>query len=158
MRVVTERLSVARLAGQLTGSVQGTADPTFCRLLDSCGVSGTLGLTLPGAGGADAELIATGPASRPYGDFLTALGQIRGGARHGITVAGSVAWTNSGRINGRLTQPSACSDAAPLGERVAVIGERTDGPERDTELTRSHHPPARPGGRITQRVVTEPVG
>jgi hypothetical protein len=116
MRVVTERLSVARLAGQLTGSVQGTADPTVCRLLDSCGMSGTLGLTLPGAGGADAELIATGPASLPYGDFLTALGQIRGGARHGITVAGSVAWTNSGRINANLTQPSACSDAAPLGQ------------------------------------------
>ena len=116
MRVVTERLSVARLAGQLTGSVQGTADPTVCRLLDSCGMSGTLGLTLPGAGGADAELIATGPASRPYGDFLTALGQIRGGARHGITLAGSVAWTNSGRINANLTQPSACSDAAPLGQ------------------------------------------
>ena len=116
MRVVTERLSVARLAGQLTGSVQGTADPTVCRLLDSCGTSGTLGLTLPGAGDADAELIATGPASRPYDDFLTALGQIRGGARHGITVAGSVAWTNAGRVNASLTQPSACSDAAPLGQ------------------------------------------
>jgi hypothetical protein len=116
MRVVTERLSVAGLAGQLTGSAQGTADPTVCRLLDSCGMSGTLGLTLPGAGGADAELIATGPASLPYGDFLTALGQIRGGARHGITVAGSVAWTNSARIESNLTEPGACSDDAPLGQ------------------------------------------
>jgi len=45
MRIVTERLSVARLSGQLSGTVQGATDPIVCRLLDSCGVSGTLGLS-----------------------------------------------------------------------------------------------------------------
>ena len=116
MRIVIERLSVARLAGQLSGSVQGTPDPIVCRLLDSCGISGTLGLTLPGAGGAVGELIATGPANLPYGEFLTALGQIRSGTRRGITVVGSVAWTKAGSVNANLTQPNACSDAAPLGQ------------------------------------------
>ena len=116
MRIVTERLSVARLAGQLSGTVQGATDPIVCRLLDSCGVSGTLGLTLPRAGGAVGELIATGSASRPYADFLAALGQIRGGSRRGITVDGSVAWTKAGSVDTNLTQPSACSDSAPLGQ------------------------------------------
>lgn len=114
MRIVTERLSVAQLAGQLSGTVQGTADPIVCRLLDSCGASGTLGLTLPAAGGGVGELIATGPASRPYADFLTALAKLRGGTRSGITVIGSVAWAHAGRINANLTQPNTCSDATPL--------------------------------------------
>ncbi len=121
-RIVTERLTVARLAGQLSGTVQGTADPIVCRLLDSCGVSGTLGLTLPGARGAVGELSASGPANLPYGEFLTALGLIRGGTSHGIAVAGSIAWTNAGTVDTNLTQPSACSDAAPLDQLfVSVI-------------------------------------
>jgi hypothetical protein len=116
MRIVPERLSLARRSGQLSGTVRGATDPIVCRLLDSCGVSGTLGLALPGAGGAVGELIATGPASQPYGDFLTALGLMRGAASHGIAVAGSIAWAKAGSVNTDLTQPTTCSDQAPLGQ------------------------------------------
>lgn len=116
IRTVSERLTVVGLSGQLSAEVQGTANPVVCRLLDSCGVSGTLGVTLPAAHGAVGELVATGPASRPYADFLAALDHVRSDRRSGIGVIGSVGWADSGRVNANMTQPSGCSDAAPLGD------------------------------------------
>jgi hypothetical protein len=60
LRIVTERLSLVRVQGGLSAAVSGTADPIVCRLLDTCGLSGTLTLA-PAAPDFNAEVIAQGP-------------------------------------------------------------------------------------------------
>jgi hypothetical protein len=109
-RIVTEHLSLVRFRGGLSLAVRGSADPTVCGLLDTCGLSGRLSLQPP-AHAVSAEVIATGPASRPYRDFLTALGVSRTGRAHGISVALLVYFT--GGVRADISQTGAtCTDSA----------------------------------------------
>lgn len=113
IRTVTEKLSVDRMDGDLRAAVSGTADPIVCRLLDTCGLSGTLGLA-PAVREVSAEAIAMGPASRPYDDFLTALGLRSGPRPRGIAAVLFVVW--GGQVTANLTQSGgSCSDTAPDG-------------------------------------------
>jgi hypothetical protein len=112
VRTVTEHLSVVRVSGSLRASVQGTSDPVVCRLLDSCGLAGTISVT-PGSGNTSAEVFATGPASRPYGDFLAALRRGPGDQR-GIGVNVLIGWS-AGTVTAALNQAGVCTDTAPLG-------------------------------------------
>ncbi|MBV9801626.1 MAG: hypothetical protein JO130_00485, partial [Solirubrobacterales bacterium] len=79
-------------------------------LLDTCGLSGSLSLQSP-AHDVSAQVIATGPASRPYRDFLTALGISRNGRGHGIAVALLASWT--GAVQANISQSGeTCTDSA----------------------------------------------
>ena len=112
IRTVVERLSVTQVNGSLGASIQGTSDPVECQLLDSCGVAGTVGVTLPHRP-VLAQVIATGPASRPYSDFLAALRDGPAGMRRGISMDLVVTW-GAGSVSTALTQPQACTDTAPF--------------------------------------------
>jgi hypothetical protein len=122
MRQLTETLTVTQAHGTLDLAVAGSSDPNVCQLLDSCGVAGTLsGVLLPQQ--STAELTAFGPASRPYGDFLAALGVSRQGNPNGISVAGTVGWSRGGSVTARLGQSQSCTDTVPLGGgQVILIG------------------------------------
>lgn len=68
-----------------------------------------------------AQLIATGPARRPYADFLAALGLSRTGRARGIGVFGSVNWVEDVRAN--VTQAgSVCTDTAANGQVAVPLG------------------------------------
>lgn len=132
VRTVTERLSVLRTSGAITAGVQGTANTTVCGLLDSCGLSGTLTLT-PAPVQSGGELSAMGPATRPYRDFLAALGLGRTGNPRGITVAGTVDWGGGGTAAEDLTQSGSCTDNAPLGPGGVLL--EVHGPTVSAELS-----------------------
>ena len=87
-RIVFETLRLTGVGGRISEDVLGSTDPVVCRLLDSCGAAGTLTVAPRLTQGASAEIAATGPASRPYRDFLTALGLSRAGQASGIRSAG----------------------------------------------------------------------
>lgn len=113
VRTVIEHLQVIRAVGRLGAAVQGTSNPIVCGLLDSCGLSGTLSLGT-GPGPSTGELIATGPASRPYADFLAALGLSRSGNRRGIGVEGEVELASADTVSAALSQSGdTCVDTAP---------------------------------------------
>lgn len=121
MRLVTERLKLSRIDGGLTAAVTGSANTDVCVLLDSCGVAGTItinpGSPTPGTG----ELVAIGPAARPYVDFLTALGLSRRGRSAGIVVTGSAQWGGGGTVASALSGPFACTDSAAAGGGAATL-------------------------------------
>lgn len=120
VRTVTEHLDLTRVAGGVTAAVQGTADSIVCQLLDTCGMSGTLRLT-PFNRGATAEVLAMGPASRPNGDFLAALGLNPSGRSRGIRVLLTVAL--GGYVSAGLNQSGgSCADTAPTGELALLLG------------------------------------
>ncbi len=114
-RIVTEELSVVRVRGRVGATIRGTANPVVCELLDSCGVSGTLTLGARGRGRDDsAEVVAVGPARRPYRDFLTALGLSHRGRSRGISVGVLAGLT--GRVDAAVIQAgSTCTDTASTG-------------------------------------------
>jgi hypothetical protein len=120
VRTVTEHLSLQRAAGTLMALLRGTTDPTECALLDSCSLQGTLTVS-PSPHGVDASLSATGPANRPYRDFLAALGLSRVGNPRGIQTFGAINWSDTGAVVTRLTQPGACADSAPLVGGFVVL-------------------------------------
>ncbi len=120
VRTVIEQLSLVRVRGGLTATAQGTSNPIVCGLLDSCGLSESLSLG-GGVRDASAQVIASGPASRPYGDFLAALGLSRSGRARGIGVFGSVAWV--GRVRASTSQAgSVCTDTAATGGVGVPLG------------------------------------
>jgi hypothetical protein len=118
VRTVTERLVLTRVLGRMSTEVQGTANPIVCRLLDTCGLSGTLGLE-PGARDVNAEIIAMGPASRPYDEFLTALGLSPGPRPSGISVSGFVSWTAAVRAD--LSQGGAACTVAVSTAEIGLV-------------------------------------
>jgi hypothetical protein len=125
-RIVTERLSQVRVQGGLSAAISGTADPIICRLLDTCGLTGTLILS-PAAHGLSSEVIATGPAGRPYSDFLTALGLTVGGQPRGIQV--SVFVTLKGQVRTAVSQAGGiCTDTSGSGGAFAAIGPSARSP------------------------------
>jgi hypothetical protein len=99
-----------RSSGRVRVPIRGVTEPGVCTLLDSCSVSGTLQLR-PVPRHVYAELTAIGPARRPYGDFLAALGLRRRGQIGGIRVTGAVSWDDRGVLDESL---GGCSNAGPL--------------------------------------------
>jgi hypothetical protein len=126
VRIVTESLRVRSLTGSLTAALTGSGNPDVCGPLDSCGVNGTLTIT-PKLRAPQATLTAIGPASRPYRDFLAALGLSRSGRGRGIDVVGSVFWTDPGSIAAVVHQGGSCTDRGGLGggEIDLAAGPRT---------------------------------
>ena len=120
VRTVIEQLSLVRVRGGLTATVRGAGNPIVCGLLDSCGLSETLSLAGP-LRGASGELIATGPARRPYADFLAALGLSRTGRGRGIAVSGTVGWAQP--VQAEMSQAgNLCTDAAARGGVAIELG------------------------------------
>ncbi len=126
-RVVTEHLSLARIRGGLSVALRGSVDPTVCGLLDTCGLTGSLSLDTVAHHAVFAQVIATGPASRPYRDFLTALGLSRSGRAHGIAV--SILAYVTGAVRADVSQSGeTCSDTALDGTVVVGIEPGASGP------------------------------
>jgi hypothetical protein len=119
-RTVTEHLSLVQVRGQLSAAFSATANPIVCGLLDSCGASGTLTLEdTPRQ--ISAEVIASAPASRPYRDFLTALGLSRSGHARGIAVVMIVGW-QANVVATRSQAGQTCTDTAPTGGVSLAFG------------------------------------
>lgn len=119
-RIVTERLSVVRVDGELSAAVRGTSDPVVCALLDTCGLSGTLTLG-PGAPEINAQVIAMGPAGRPYRDFLTAVGVASGGRSRGISTAVTIDLI--GHVGAAISEAGmTCTDTGGTGVVSAAVG------------------------------------
>jgi hypothetical protein len=121
VRTVIEHLGLVRADGNLSAAIQGTGDPIVCGLLDSCGLTGTLTLGVASHGPAG-TLIATGPASRPYADFLAALGLSRAGNRRGIQVGGGIDVGPAATVTAELNQSGvSCVDSASTGPLSVVL-------------------------------------
>jgi hypothetical protein len=119
-RILTERLRLVRVQGGLSAAVSGTSDPIVCRLLDTCGLTGTLTLA-PAVNDFNAEVVAQGPASRPYSDFLTAVGLARSGRSRGISVG--VIVNLIGDVRAETSQAGAtCADTGGPGAVFTAIG------------------------------------
>lgn len=112
IRTVSERLTLTRTAGDLSATIQGVANPLVCRLLDSCGLAGTIGFG-PAAHEFTGEVLASGPAARPYRDFLAALG-LSAGNPSGISLDVGGNWM-TGPATAELNQSGTCTDTAPGG-------------------------------------------
>jgi hypothetical protein len=126
LRFLTEPLRVTAVSGSLVGRVTGTRNTELCVLLDTCSLAGTLGFA-PKAAASQGELVAIGPAKRPYRDFLTALGLSSSGRSAGIEVDGILTWDDSGIVAESLRQSTSCVDRASLGSGAAslqMIGRR----------------------------------
>lgn len=135
-RIVFETLRLTGVGGRISEDVLGSTDPVVCRLLDSCGAAGTLTVAPRLTPGASAEIAATGPASRPYRDFLTALGLSRAGQASGISVGGAVGLPSGGAVTADFTAPSACTDTATDGD-LFVAAEKSRGVLRMSAGSRS---------------------
>jgi hypothetical protein len=126
LRFVSEPLRLTAASGTLTASVTGTRNAELCVLLDTCGLAGTLSFS-PKVVDSIGELVATGPAKRPYRDFLTALGLSSTGHSAGIEVNGILTWDDSGTVAESLRQSTSCTDRDSLGSGAAslqMIGRR----------------------------------
>lgn len=120
-RIVTEPLTLARVTGDLSATIQGVANPLVCRLLDSCGLTGTIGFGQT-ARDFTGSVIATGPASRPEQDFRAALGLSAGNPR-GIQVVMIGDWMQ-GPVTASLTQSGTCTDSSPGGLMFITLASR----------------------------------
>ncbi len=118
-REVTETLTLVRGAGNLSLALNG--DPSACQFLDSCGIQGTLNGAFSPTGGT-ASLFVLGPATRPYADFLAALGLSRRGNPRGLHVDGTVAWQDSGTVMAQVARGVSCASSAPLPGGVVILG------------------------------------
>jgi hypothetical protein len=121
MRIVTEALTLQRTSGTIDEAVRGSENAQVCVLLDSCGLAGTLRIR-PVPRHATGDIVAMGPARRPYRDFLAALGLGGNGKRRGIQVFATVGWDHDG---GSIAQSGPCTDAASLpGGQVTMALQR----------------------------------
>jgi hypothetical protein len=117
-RVVTETLAVTQTSGQLGLSL--ASDPASCQFLDSCGLRGSVAGTIAPQS-PTASLTVQGPATRPYGDFLAALGQSRRGNPRGLEVIGTVGWGSGGNVTSNLSQGVPCTSQSPMGPGAVVL-------------------------------------
>ncbi len=118
MRELSETLTVTRADGQVNLGVSG--DPNTCEFLDSCGVRGTVGATL-NPRGTVGYLTVLGPATRPYRDFLAALGLSRTGDPRGLAVTGTIGWTGGGTVTSNLGPGVPCVSQGPLTGGVVLL-------------------------------------
>jgi hypothetical protein len=118
-REVTETLTLVRASGNLSLSLAG--DPTVCQFLDSCGIQGSLNGTFAPSG-VTASLLVIGPATRPYQDFLAALGLSRRGNPRGLQVVGGVTWLGGGSLVERLQQGTTCASSGPGPGGSVIFG------------------------------------
>jgi hypothetical protein len=125
IRTVIEKLKLERISGDFGATLSGSADPVVCRLLDSCGLTGRLSLaSVPRE--VSASAIATGPASHPYGEFLTALGLRPGPRPSGISVLMFVSW--GADVTSAVQQAGVtCTDTAPGGGIAMALAEPAHG-------------------------------
>jgi hypothetical protein len=119
IRTVTETLRLERISGHFSAALTGSGDPVVCTLLDTCGLTGTLSLA-PAGREVSAQVIATGRASLPYTEFLTALGLRPGPRPRGISVLLFASW--GAEVSATIQQAGAtCTDTAPVAGVAAVL-------------------------------------
>lgn len=119
-REVVETLGVAAARGTTSLAVNG--DPATCQFVDSCGLQGSLGATIDPTG-ATGSLFVIGPATRPYRDFLAALGLGGQGNPRGLEVAGGISWLDGGSAQTSLSQGTVCSAQGPVGPGAVILTE-----------------------------------
>ncbi len=105
---------MTRVSGQVLAHVQGSGDPRRCARLDACAVTGTIAIRPRLTGSGSAQVSAIGPAQRPYGDFLAALGLRRGGNPRGIKVVPFVSFRDSGTVTAAIRNLADCRDEVRL--------------------------------------------
>lgn len=120
-REVDETLTITHQEGESKLELSG--DPNTCQFLDSCAITGSVSAAF-GPQDAVGSLTVLGPASRPYRDFLAALGLTRGGNPQGLEVFGDIAWTRGGAVSSNLSQPTPCTSQAPLGPGAIILQPR----------------------------------
>jgi hypothetical protein len=126
-REVTETLAVTQAGGQLGLSVG--SDPGSCQFLDSCGAQGSVTGTIAPRD-PTVTLSVLGPATRPYADYLAALGLARKGNPDGLQVIGGIGWDGGGTVTSNISQGAPCTSQAPLGAgavSLTVSGGRLAG-------------------------------
>lgn len=105
----------ATLAGTLTETVAGDANPLFCAPLGSCGLGGTVTVTPGARADLPATLLVTARATTPWRNLLAAAGVIPHGALRGVTASLALAWTTPGTITADLTQSgTTCTDSSRI--------------------------------------------
>jgi hypothetical protein len=119
-REVIETLGVVTARGTTSLAVNG--DPSTCQFVDSCGLRGSLAGTID-LTGATGVLSVIGPATRPYRDFLAALGLDGNGDARGLEVGGGIDWVNGGSVQSSLSQGTACNAQGPLGPGAVILTE-----------------------------------
>ncbi len=121
IRTVLEHLQLVSVTGSEQVSVTGSSDPTVCRQLDSCGLSGTMSWT-PVPTAVDAYLQVSAPATRSYRQLLAALHGKPGPIKH-PSIFGQITWTDRGSARATTMQAGAtCTDTAPLrGANLALL-------------------------------------
>ncbi len=122
-REVIETLAVTQARGALGLSIR--SDPATCPFLDSCGVQGSV-TGMIAAQNPTASLDVIGPATRPYADFLAALGLSQTGNPRGLQVVGAVTWGSGGTLASNLDQGVPCTSQAPLGGGTVQLFLRAD--------------------------------
>jgi hypothetical protein len=122
-REVTETLAVSQAGGQFALSIAG--NPGSCQFLDSCGLAGSVTGTIAPQR-AHASLTVIGGATRPWADFLAALGQDPRGNPRGLVVIGSADWESGGTVLSSISQGTPCTAQSPLGPGAAFLSG-TDG-------------------------------
>jgi hypothetical protein len=136
-REVTANFALRTAAGALTASWSHSA--AGCTQLDACGLRGTSRITFPRSAGT-LSLTASGPASRPDRDFLTALGLSHRGNANGISInaLGSIGTRD---INSEQTiqDGSRCRDSTPL-QGAILQGETGSDSQQPAGFTLSYQP------------------
>jgi hypothetical protein len=122
--VVSEALRLVSASGGLSAAFRGAGDPFECQLLDSCGLTGTVTAPL-GRPRAPAFLTASGPAKRPYRDFLAALGLDPRGNPRGIEVFGDINWSG-GAFSAVIDQAGRCTETGPTGAGAVTLELKRD--------------------------------
>jgi hypothetical protein len=110
----------AALSGTVTERITADASTTTCGPLGACGQSGQLTFEFAGASG-PAALFASGPASSPLSDYLSALGQQRG-SMHKLLVLGAVSLAGGATLTSSVQQAgSSCADSLAVDQSTAAI-------------------------------------
>lgn len=138
----------------MVAKLAGASQPDECAVLDSCAATGAVTLT-PRPFQATGQLVAYGPARRPYRDFLAALGLRRAGQRRGIAVSGSVYWQDRGAITEAFNQGFDCRDSGRLmaGDVQLAVGDGRllasySGQTPGADVLRTHCPGPQAGNAI----------
>ena len=116
-RTMIATYRIERVGGDIVARFRGSAEPSLCRSLDSCGASGTVRVS-PSVSSGDALFIASGPARRSRRQLGAALGLLPRSRAAGIDASGYAFWdADAGQVSESYANGDrqACNDDEPLG-------------------------------------------
>ncbi len=112
----------ATLAGAMTETIAGDANPLLCAPLGSCGLAGTVTVSPGARADLPATLVVSAKATTPWRDLLAAAGLVAHGDTHGVTASIGIAWTTPGTITSDLTQgATTCQDTSRIAGGFAEL-------------------------------------